>query len=133
MGLQKYMVEFRIMDAVDLPEDTTEGSKGVIERILSYCELNNIDEVGYHFDHGENFDNHDDDQETIAQTDTLVTIRFEADSDAVHLLGDHDPSHELYVRALKEIKKPEAHISNCWYNEQGPYSRTVIEITTYER
>jgi len=133
MELQKYMVEFRIMDVVDLPDDTIGGSKGVIERILSYCELNNIDEVGYHFDHGEYFDNHEDDQETIAQTDTLVTIRFEADNDAIHLVDDHDPAHLLYVAALKELKKPGAYISNCYYNEQGPFSRTVIEITTYER
>lgn len=131
MNLQKYLVDFRILDAIDLPETNQGDYRQAIDSIVSYCELNNIDEIGYHFDHGE-IDSPDDDVDTIAETQTFVTIRCIADSDAIHEAGDHDPAAKLYAVALKAIKDGPAHIANYWYREQGPFSHTYIEISTYE-
>lgn len=134
MAIEKYMVDFTIVDEVALPENTPKADLPVIQTILRYCEHDQVQDVGYHFDHGEEIDNHCDDQPVIGQSETFVTIRFEAEEDSIIWDSEELATVEsLFKAAVREAKNPVAHISNCWSCGETPLVRNTIEITTYNR
>jgi TPP-dependent trihydroxycyclohexane-1,2-dione (THcHDO) dehydratase len=126
MASEKYTVQFRIVDEIRLPEEVDRHSTDIIKQITGYAELNSIKVE--HFAKGDDaFKSYSD--ETVAKTETIVTIHFTADAESVGFDAE-DAGQQLYANALKTIKdNPNAKITNSNYREQSPYSLTVIEIT----
>jgi hypothetical protein len=129
MATQKYALQFTIVDEIILPEEVDRHADDIIKQIIAYTEINAIEPDGFEpYNPDKGFNKHDND-ESIAKTQTIITVIFDASPDMVNV-KDSNAAAQLYVQALQAIKdNPNAKITGHYYREQLPRSLTVIQIT----
>lgn len=127
MAVERYIVQFQILDEIKLQEEANRHSAEIIKQILEYAEVNNITPDSYGPYTGQKLDKRTG--QPIEKTETIVTIIFDLDEMDVDLHGN-DPAGEIYAHALKAIKEfPKPIISDHSYREQDSRTLTLIEIT----
>ena len=135
--MSRKIVELKYLGRMDVP-DERDGHRDqtVIEELLDLIDRGEIYSEGWHNDHGFDIDNHDDDDSTLAEDETIFAVRIEIPfekEDYYHedLAGEllKYIANTLTETDLNGLTVHRGHISNCHEREDGPYVKTVIEIT----
>ena len=135
--MDRKIVSLKYLGRLDVP-DERDGHRDetVIEELLDLIERDKIVCEGWNTDHDFFIDNQADDDGILAEDETIVEVRMKVDLPEEDFYKDELPElllscvkNALLETDLNGIKVHPAHISNCHEREDGPFLKTVIEIT----
>ena len=124
-----YIVELKIPEQLSVAQNDRNAYDTFVADLVQRIKTQQAEFLGWHRDHGEEFDNHDDDFGIIVETATFVEVRLGVDTD---MLNPDDSGESLYAYMLDALELRPGYISNVYDREQEALSKTVIEIIIKE-
>jgi hypothetical protein len=127
--MDRKLILLRYNGSVHVPDhnDRTRDEM-VIAKFLDLLRLNVVDYISCENDHGEPFDNTDDDLgELLFNDETIFEVRLQMDIERPGFF--HDFSHNILKYVYDSLNNAlPFHISNLYSTDYDKYNRTVIEI-----
>ena len=126
--MAKKIILLRYNGRMDVPDEKDNRDTVVVAELVDLLRLNVIDYEGFHNDHGEMFDNQDEDTDSpLFEDETIFEVRLDVaiDFDATY----DEAGHNVMKYVADQLDFLPAHISNCYDREYENFVKTVIEIT----
>jgi hypothetical protein len=121
--LLKYNGSVHVPDHNDRTRDET-----IIAKFLNLLRLNVVDYISCESDHGEPFDNTDDDLgEPLYNDETIFEVRLPVDIERDNFYDESGHNLLKYVYDSLNNSLP-FYISNLYSTDYDKYNRTVVEI-----